>query len=166
MKETCGVVQDLLPLVQDGVASEESCRLVREHLAECTDCQMLSAAPVKLPDEKLDRRLVAAVRKAFFRVGMGLLLIGGLTGVVLTDSMGVFYNFILMPVLGMLGYWLLGKKSLFVPLGIFLLGYLSQIPKMGFAAPFPYAFLYGLFCAIGLGMGFLFRYAFGKEEEQ
>ena len=38
----------------------------------------------------------------FFLMGIVLLLIGALVGVAVTDSMNVFYNFILMPGLGML----------------------------------------------------------------
>ena len=81
MKENCEVIRDLLPLVQDGVASEASCRMVQEHLEECEACRTFCISePVKMPDETLDRRLVASVRKAFFFVGMALLLIGGWCG--------------------------------------------------------------------------------------
>lgn len=34
----CGVVRDLLPLVIDNVASDESKKLVEAHLAECSEC--------------------------------------------------------------------------------------------------------------------------------
>lgn len=34
-KISCAVCRDLLPLVQDGVASEESAALVRRHLEGC-----------------------------------------------------------------------------------------------------------------------------------
>ena len=114
-----------------------------------------------MPDETLDRRLVASVRKAFFFVGMALLLIGAAVGVALTDSMGMFYNFILM-----LGYWLFRGKSFFVPLGIFLLSYLYQIPGTGFVAPLFMSVLYTLFCGLGLGIGFLLDYAFAKEGQK
>ena len=117
-----------------------------------------------MPDETLDRRLVeTSVRKAFFFVGMALLLIGAAVGVALTDSMGMFYNFILMPGVGMLGYWLFRGKSFFVPLGIFLLSYLYQIPGTGFVAPLFMSVLYTLFRGLGLGIGFLLDYAFAKE---
>lgn len=96
-------------------------------------------------------------------MGIVLLLIGALVGVAVTDSMNVFYNFILMPGLGMLGYWLFRGKSLLVPLGIFLLAYLFQIPGTGFAASFPMAVLYALLCGLGLGIGFLLDYAFARE---
>lgn len=39
MKISCGVIQDLLPLYAEDLASEESKELVEEHLADCPDCQ-------------------------------------------------------------------------------------------------------------------------------
>ena len=38
MNKTCDVIRDLLPLYADDACSEESRRLVDEHLAECPDC--------------------------------------------------------------------------------------------------------------------------------
>ena len=39
MKLPCKVIEDLLPLYQDGVCSGESRKLVEEHLLECADCR-------------------------------------------------------------------------------------------------------------------------------
>lgn len=38
----CCIVQDLLPGCLDGVASEETCQLIREHLENCPQCRELS----------------------------------------------------------------------------------------------------------------------------
>lgn len=38
MKNNCNVARDLMPLVIDDVASEESKQYVNEHVAECTEC--------------------------------------------------------------------------------------------------------------------------------
>ena len=35
----CEVIEDLLPLVKDGVASQESERLVMEHIQTCDNCR-------------------------------------------------------------------------------------------------------------------------------
>ena len=40
MKYPCCVIQDLLPLFHDGVCSEGSADIVREHLGECEDCRV------------------------------------------------------------------------------------------------------------------------------
>ncbi len=43
---SCEVCMDLIPLVQDGAASPDSCRLVEEHAAVCPRCRaLLSEAP-------------------------------------------------------------------------------------------------------------------------
>lgn len=54
---SCAVVQDLMPLVRDGVASAESEALVQAHIESCADCRALwdalpaaSAAPAQ-PDD-------------------------------------------------------------------------------------------------------------------
>ena len=41
MKNECNVARDLMPLVIDGVASEESQQYVDEHIAECADCKLI-----------------------------------------------------------------------------------------------------------------------------
>ena len=38
MKNSCDVIRDLLPLYADDACSEDSRRMVEEHLAECPDC--------------------------------------------------------------------------------------------------------------------------------
>lgn len=38
-KDQCGIVRDLIPLVADNVASEESRKLVETHLSECAECK-------------------------------------------------------------------------------------------------------------------------------
>lgn len=41
MKMNCNVIRDLLPLYADQICSDESKKLVEEHLAECGDCSTL-----------------------------------------------------------------------------------------------------------------------------
>lgn len=50
MTNKCNVARDLMPLVIDGVASEESQQYVDEHIAECTECALTyGAMRVELP---------------------------------------------------------------------------------------------------------------------
>lgn len=48
---SCEVIQDILPLYQDGVCSGESRRLVEEHIGTCSECREMLAA---LADEEVD----------------------------------------------------------------------------------------------------------------
>lgn len=51
----CQFVRDLLPLYEDGVASEESQELVRKHLKDCPDCReelRKMRTPISMPPEE------------------------------------------------------------------------------------------------------------------
>ena len=41
MKNNCDIIRDLLPLYVDGVCSQESAKLVEEHLTDCQSCREL-----------------------------------------------------------------------------------------------------------------------------
>ncbi len=40
-KITCDICMDLMPLVQDGVASEDSENAVKKHISECESCKKI-----------------------------------------------------------------------------------------------------------------------------
>ena len=44
MTYPCNMIQDLLPLYLDGVCSEESKKIIEQHLAECSTCKKYYAA--------------------------------------------------------------------------------------------------------------------------
>ena len=39
MKISCEIIKDLLPLYQDGICSDESRKLIEEHLQSCDECK-------------------------------------------------------------------------------------------------------------------------------
>lgn len=41
MEISCEVIKDLLPLYQDGICSDESRKIVEEHLQSCDECREL-----------------------------------------------------------------------------------------------------------------------------
>ena len=48
-KISCDMCIDLMPLVQDGVASEDSRNAVLQHLQECPDCRALYEGEIPTP---------------------------------------------------------------------------------------------------------------------
>ena len=38
---TCGICEDLMPLVQDGIASEDIRQALRRHIESCPSCQAM-----------------------------------------------------------------------------------------------------------------------------
>lgn len=41
MKNNCDIIRDLLPLYVDGICSQDSAKLVEEHLTDCQSCREL-----------------------------------------------------------------------------------------------------------------------------
>lgn len=135
---SCQVIEDLLPLVQDGVASAESAALVQEHCAHCSACRALweRTPPPALPESQpgaqrngkpgaqpgacpedpagaalAERRLLRRLRQRLCLPLLGLLALGVCLGVGLSGTAGQFYNLLLMPLAGGLGYGLLGRRG-------------------------------------------------------
>lgn len=177
---SCGVCRDLLPLVEDGVACEESCRLVEEHLAACPACRALSgppgAGPAAAPD---DGRVLASLRRGMLLFGLALLLLGTVLGVALSNGMGMFYNILLMPLVGAGALFILPRRWPWAVLSLFLLTCLwvplAELfshgwPRESFAF-YPgfwssglfFAFIYSLLALLGAAIAALLRFAFRKE---
>lgn len=80
MNYPCGLIQDLLPLFHDGVCSEESKSVIKEHLKECepckkyyeelceADCMDQASSPPPDPTEELKKAAsFQAVKKKLHR---------------------------------------------------------------------------------------------------
>ena len=71
--ERCEIIRDLLPVYIDGLASEETAKLVEEHLAQCEQCRTILAqmrAPVpEYPELLSDLRKVRFSRVVHPRCG-------------------------------------------------------------------------------------------------
>ena len=167
----CAVCQDLLPLVQEGVASEASAALVAEHLAGCPACRALgevSGGRASMPD---DNKVLGRLRRRLWRAGVLALLAGCLVGAGLTATAGTFYNLALMPALGMLGYAALRGRGLWAaPLawGVNLAwGAVQVLLGSAWAELFTfgvYGGIYAVLCGLGWLAAALLHYAFGKGE--
>ena len=48
--ERCEIIRDLLPVYIDGLASEETAKLVEEHLAECEACRLYVAQILQMKE--------------------------------------------------------------------------------------------------------------------
>lgn len=93
MKTSCQITKDLLPLVVDEIASDDTRAYVDEHLAFCENCQKtlellrknaagIGASNVE-EEEQLFERAVAAMRKKRIKRTAGKILLGALIGLVL-----------------------------------------------------------------------------------
>lgn len=87
MKTSCGVILDLMPLVKDNVASEDSIRLVSDHLESCESCRLeFENYTLPMQTEINDKKLLFSIRKKLLITASALLLIGGSIGMILNNS--------------------------------------------------------------------------------
>ena len=178
---TCDMCMDLMPLVKDGVASEDSVAAVRNHIASCENCRALFSGDAPPPVdtaksfEKFYRRLqLFSAMVMMFGIFFGLSLTAGngiFFGLSLTAGSGIFYNTIIMPVIGALGYVIFRKRALyFVPILLFvthfatnLLGLVRGVEHLNFYSLLMWTFLYSIFALLGVVVAWLLHFAFRKE---
>lgn len=177
---SCAICQDLMPLVKDQVASEESAALVRSHLERCESCRQLfafdSCAFQEVPQVN-DQKVLSAVKRRLFLLEIGVLLLGSVLGVALSNSVGMFYNFTIMPLLGAVGLFTFPRRWYVVPIGILVLSYFWMLigyALEGFAggiaawlaAPLYLAAAYALLALLGVAVAALLRFAFEKKSKE
>lgn len=168
---SCAICADLLPLVEDGVASEDSRRAVEQHLAHCPVCCRITGglSPVTPPN---DRRILAAIRRRLALIALVLVLGGALLGAGISGGSGMFYNILLMPCIGAVGLLAFGKKSLLVPPGVFAVVFvwtavrdtLESSLAVGLTGGVFFGMIYAVLCALGVLAAALLRFALRKEE--
>lgn len=175
----CNVIQDMIPLVKDNVASQETIKIVTEHIDSCEGCKTEFNSFVAVPVlETDDKKNIKQIKKHVFKVGFFVLVLGAMLGVAMSFSSGVFYNFYIMPLVGALGYLFLRRKCFYVPIGIFVISYIwmlvinifEAMPNQGFSLeilvyPLTMCFIYVLLVSIGVLIGWLIHFAFKKEEK-
>ncbi|MDF2943814.1 MAG: hypothetical protein K0S01_2672 [Herbinix sp.] len=87
MNTSCDVIMDLIPLVKDNVASEDSKKLVMEHSKDCESCkQVLESDSLPSQIELNDKKVITSIKKKLFFAMSVLLLIGGVIGMALNKN--------------------------------------------------------------------------------
>lgn len=146
---SCNVILDLIPLVKDGVASDDSTIIVNDHIKACASCksefETLHAINT-LQSSIKDKKIISAMKRSIVITQIMILVLGGIFGIALSNSMGMFYNFIIMPIIGGVSVVTFKKKWYMTPIVIFTISYLwttvSEIVSNGFEWIFLYSGLY------------------------
>ncbi|WFR56482.1 zf-HC2 domain-containing protein [Anaerocolumna sp. AGMB13025] len=171
---SCDICQDLIPLVHDNVASKDSTDLVKEHIKTCDLCRTMYEHREGYPlSETHDRDNINRIKKKLVFVGLFMLTAGAFLGVFLSDSMGMFNNFIIMPTVGAVGYYTLKSRWYLCLSGVFSLSLLwlfigktLEIHKFAMESVIMAFYLSGIYTflvLIGAIIGMLLHFAFKKE---
>ena len=166
---SCKICMDLIPLVQDGIASEDSREAVEQHISMCESCAAYYSGEIP-PVADTDWIMVEVKRKVQFFFIM-LLMFGIFFGLGLTASSELFYNSLIMPIVGVFGYVIFRWKSLYtVPLLLlftnvisFILNEFRGIEELGMYSRVMWTGIYSIFVIVGIVIAGLIHYAFRKE---
>lgn len=169
---TCDICRDLIPLVQDGVASADSETAVREHIKDCKECSTLFDGKT-VPAANSSGTLLK-IKRRLGGIYMALMLLGIYFGLTLTAGQDMFYNCLIMPIAGAFGYLAFRWKALFtVPVVLLVLSILTNaIGLFGDSEPFDilmslsWALIYSLFAVAGIIIAMLLHFIFKKFDKK
>jgi len=166
---TCQMCMDLMPLVRDGIASDDSCGAVHRHLHTCPNCRGLFEG--ELPPPKDGIALMTQLRRQLRIFSAMLLMFGIFFGLSLTASSELFYNALIMPVIGAVGYYIFRWKALYTVPALLLithlltngLSLLRGVEHLDILTLLMWTVLYCLFAAVGMVIAGLLHFALRKE---
>lgn len=182
VKLPCEICRDLLPLVQDGVASPESEAAVRAHLQHCEACRALwpeageSPTPAPLPDdEKVVRKLRDRIN-GWLVLFIAFGLIWGMASSRSNLASGLLFVLI-FPFVSGFTYWWGGRTWRAVPvLGALLWAAFNLVGTRGYyvagtegtrlwlLCALVGAAVVAVLCLIGALAAALLKYAFGGKK--
>lgn len=188
MKNKCNIVRDLLPLYVEDMVSVDSASFIEEHLHECSSCKRecenmknsneWETFSVKQGEKKQFQKAFQNVKRKLWLVYFGLMLVGLIIGLSLTSGIEVFYNVLIMPVIGIVGYVIFRWKALYkMPalltvlhvvinfINFLLESYGHDVYCIEFSGLVLYTFIYSIFICIGIVIAGLLHFAFTKEDE-
>ena len=189
-KITCDICMDLMPLVQDGVASEDSENAVMNHISECESCkkiydemyinnksiienntpQQINYQTINPQPMNIDKAAKKIEKKINTYLGM-IIIFGIFFGLSLTASEEMFLNSFIMPIIGAFGYYLFQWKAAYtVPCIIVIsnfiingIGFLRGIEHLDIASMVMWGAIYSLFAIIGTIIAGLLHFGLRKE---
>lgn len=165
IKITCEICRDLLPLVQDGVASAESEEAVKAHIAECFECAENSSPVEKAPEKPLPDKGLKSAKRYLTVIYSCLMLLGLYVGLSLTGGEDLFVNTLIMPVAGALGYLAFRLRALYiVPALLLVISFIANglglfAERVDLLELLGMAFIYFLFALGGIIVAMLYKFA-------
>lgn len=167
---TCDICIDLIPLVQDGVASQDSVDAVENHIKNCPKCGALFEGQMAIKDDGKEV-LKKIKKKVQIFTGM-MLMFGILFGLSLTATSELFLNSVIMPILGCVGYYLFRWKAAYIVPCILLgtrivtngFGLIREVERLTLLDILFWNVLYSFFAILGVVIAGLLHFAFRKGD--
>lgn len=169
-KISCDMCIDLIPLVHDGVASDDSRNAVLQHLQECPGCSVLYEGEIPVPTNTKD--ILTKIKRRAQIFSAMVMMFGIFYGLTLTSGSGMFYNTMIMPVIGTIGYYLFRWKGLYlIPSLLLVSHFVTNALGLGgelleFGGLLAMTAIYCLIALVGFVIAALLHFAFKKENDK
>lgn len=182
MKTECSVVRDLLPLYVEDMVSTETAQYVKSHLAECPECQAeleslkagegltaIEKNPVEeVAKAKPFKKMMKRMRRQFYSIAYAALIFLIFLGFGWTGGENLMYNSLIMPVVGIFGYYVFRWKAIYkVPILLLIIDTfvcLFKLVDIDLYTAFVWTLIYSIFVFVGIAIAFLLHFAFRKEK--
>jgi hypothetical protein len=183
MKNECKIVSDLFPLYLENLVCEETEEFVENHLSECESCKKEFEAlkngddlkevfkeditrPVE--DIKPFKKIMKKMNMQVHSISYLLIIFFIFFGFLSMDSGDVFYNSLIMPIVGVFGYIIFKFKAFYklpiLLLVINLLACILNLADVEFIDIFFWTAIFTAFVFAGIIIAFLIHFAFRKEK--
>lgn len=167
---TCDLCMDLMPLVKDGIASEDSKKAVEQHIKICDTCRALNDG--QTPPVVDTTQAFHKFKRKIQLFSTMLMMFGIFFGLGLTAGSEMFYNSLIMPIIGTLGYIIFRWRALYtVPILLLIthgltnfFGLIRGNEHLEIYSLFMWTGLYSIFALVGVLIAGLLHYAFRKEK--
>ena len=184
MKTECSVVRDLLPLYVEDMVSPETAQFVSDHLKECSECRSeleclkegdpLSTVENKPADDTCNskpfKKMMKRMNRQFYSIAYAALIFLIFLGFGWTGGDNLMYNSLIMPIVGIFGYYVFKWKAVYkVPVLLLIIDlavFALQLVEIGFADTLMWTMLYAIFVLVGVAIAFLLHYALRKEDKK
>ena len=181
MKTECSIVKDLLPLYIEDMVSEETAQFVLEHLNVCADCKaeygaLMSDSPLTNIEKKSDinteqaksfKTTMRRMNRQFYSLAYAALIFLIFLGFGWTGGENLMYNSLIMPVVGIFGYYVFRWKAIYkVPILLLIIDTfvcLFRLVDLDLYSAFLWTVIYSIFVFVGIAIAFLLHFAFRKE---
>ena len=182
MKTECSVVRDLLPLYVENMVSPETAQYVKSHLAECPECQAelesltagegltaIEKKPVEdVAKAKPFKKMMKRMNRQFYSIAYAALIFLIFLGFGWTGGENLMYNSLIMPVVGIFGYYVFRWKAIYkVPILLLIIDTfvcLFKLVDLDLYSAFVWTLIYSSFVLVGIAIAFLMHFAFRKEK--
>ena len=183
MKTECSIVRDLLPLYIEDMVSPETAKYIGAHLAECPECraeldslasgenlgETEKKAEVNIDKAKPFKKIMKRMNRQFYMLSYSLIIFFIFLGLAWTGGENLMYNSLIMPVVGVFGYYVFRWRAVYkLPVLLLIMDAfvcVFNLIELDIYSVFMWTAIYSIFVFVGVAIAFLLHYAFKKEEK-